>query len=330
MNTITAFLVLSALASNKPTPSLDRAADQLTPPPSFADEPAPPTTTTTTTPAVAAPPPAPVVAAPPVRAIAEDKKVLRIAVYELEASGVDPKVARLVTDSVVSELRKLQRVSVVSMDEVRAMLDLETKKQITGCSEASCLSEIADSLGVDGVVIGTLASVEGAHVFGMRRIDQREAKTLGVVNQRLEGANGEEYLACVGPAVAELFPEFPLRTGQTRGVAAEVALRINPPPLPTWVFWSAVATSGALVAGGITAGVLNGVERASLDAYVATAGQEPLEGSVFVEKNNSIVNTAGVAWALVGGAVVAGAATSVVSLFTDWNNYGAEAALSVQ
>ncbi len=257
-------------------------------------------------------------------------KVLRVAVYEFEANGVDPKVARLVTDSVVSELRKLQRISVVSMDEVRAMLDLETKKQLTGCTEASCLSEIADSLGVEGIVIGSLANVGGQDVFGMRRIDQHEAKTLGVVSQRLEGANGEEYLACVGPAVLELFPEFGLRPGQDRGVAAEVALRINPPPLPTWVFWSGIAASGALVAGGITAGVLNVAERASLSDYLATAGGEPLEGAVFVEKNTNITNTAGTAWALVGGAVIAGAATSVVALFTDWNNYGADPTVNLQ
>ena len=256
-------------------------------------------------------------------------KVLRVAVYEFEATGVDPHVGTIVTDSVVSELRKLKGVSVVSMDEVRAMLDVEAKKQLTGCEESSCLAEIADALGADGVVIGTLAAVDGAHIIGMRRLDQKEGKALGSVNQRLEGAGGEEYLAAVGPAIEQLFPEFPLKPGQTRGVAPEVALRINPPPLPVAVFYGAAAVTGALVVAAGAAGVMNGVERGSLDTYLQSGKGQPLDGAVFVDKQGAVVNTAAAAWACLGGAVVAGGATAVVALFTDWNGYG-EARLTAQ
>lgn len=268
------------------------------------------------------PTPAPTSAAPD--KAKSEKAPLRIAVYDLAVSGVDPKVGRIVTDSVVSELRKLQRISVVSMDEVRAMLALEADKQTVGCSEASCLAEIAEALGVDGLVIGTLADVDGSHVFGLKRIDQHEAKTLGTVNQRLEAAGGEEFLAAIGPAVAELFPEHALKPGQARGVPDEVALRLNPPPLPTWVFWSSAATTGAVLVGAAGAATLNRVEKAQLDAYTSSADGKTLEGAVFVDHANTIETTAYLTWALVTTATVGAAATGVVALFTDWNGHGSE------
>src|SRR5207253_3240205 len=85
--------------------------------------------------------------------------VQRIAVYDFELSGIDKRVGRVVTDATVAELRKLQGVSVVGMDEVRAALDMEAQKQLVGCSSESCVAEIAEALGVDGVVIGQLAQV---------------------------------------------------------------------------------------------------------------------------------------------------------------------------
>src|SRR5262249_9623260 len=94
-------------------------------------------------PPVALPPP-PVVEAPPPPAPAPEppkepaRKIERVAVYDLEVTDVEPRVARIVTDSVVAELRKLNGLSVVSMDEVRAMLQHESNKQLLGCTDASC------------------------------------------------------------------------------------------------------------------------------------------------------------------------------------------------
>jgi len=41
------------------------------------------------------------------------------------------------------------------------MLDLESQKQLAGYSDESCLAEIADSLGVDALVVGSPARRQG-------------------------------------------------------------------------------------------------------------------------------------------------------------------------
>ena len=89
-------------------------------------------------PATPDPPAAPAPAAPAADVVPAPaaRKALRIAVYDLQLDGVDERVGHVVTDALVDELRKLQKVSVVSMVEVRAMLDVEAQKQLVGCSDA--------------------------------------------------------------------------------------------------------------------------------------------------------------------------------------------------
>jgi hypothetical protein len=67
--------------------------------------------------------PAPSPDAPP--APASPARALRVGVASLEREGIEPRVAGVVEDSLLIELRKLARTSVIGMTEIRAMLDLE-------------------------------------------------------------------------------------------------------------------------------------------------------------------------------------------------------------
>jgi hypothetical protein len=313
MNT-TIFCALTLLASQAP------AADEATPAPAEApaeatdaeapaeapapvEEPAPP--------AAPQPPPAPPVDVGP--------QEVSLAVYELQVGDMDPLIGRIVTDAVVAELRKLEGVTVTSMDEVNAMLDHEAQKQIMGCEDESCLAEIAAALGVDEIVIGSIARVGEGTVFGLKRIDQREAKTKGGVNKRLEAASGEETLAVVGPAIEELFPEYPLRPGQTRGVDPELAVRLNPPPLDTWVFWTGVGLSGGALLLSSVALAANGgaFAMATADTNASIDG-DPIDGKALQGTISVIRASFWTAVVTAGLAVALGSATGVSALFTDW------------
>lgn len=257
-------------------------------------------------------------------ALEEEPRPVRVAVYDLKVDGVDERVGRVVTDAIVAEVRKRQRVAVVSMDEVRAMLDLEAQKALMGCSDDSCLSEIADSLGVDQIVIGSLARVGEESIFSLRLLDQREAEALGQVNQRLAGAGGEEFLAMVGPAVSQLFGDRPLREGQSEGVAPELALRVNPPPLPPWVFWATAATSGALVVAAGATLVINTVLWSQVSDRQEQARKTPVPGDELVALRSQNDLAAVTTIALVGTSALVGATAGALTLFTDWHGYGEE------
>jgi hypothetical protein len=247
---------------------------------------------------------------------------LRLAVYELKADGIDTRTARIVTDALVAELRKLQRVSVVSMDEVKAMLDLEASKQMVGCDDDSCLAEIADSLGVDGLVIGNVTRLGDEAVIGIKRLDQRSAGVVGTATQRLKSADGSEFLAAVGPLVESAFADIPLRAGARRGVDEAIALRLHPPPLPVWVYWTDAIATGATLATGLGVVIMNRVAVADHDQFVAATleTQSPVRGSDVRAKQDVIVGTAVASWVLLGAGLLGGVSLVGLVPFTDWDN----------
>lgn len=253
----------------------------------------------------------------------EMTRALRVAVYDFELQGIDANVGTVVTDSMLAEVRKLQGASAIGMDEIKDMLSHEANRQILGCeSDNSCLAEIAGALGVDELLTGRLTKAGDSHTFLLRRIDQRRAKVAGVVNRRLKAGSGEEFLLSVGPAVEELYPDRPIRAGKTRGVPDEVAIRLSPPPLPTWSFWSVAAVAVAAGAAGGVFGLLahNGQEDYRTMAELGRTQTVPgAQLDATADAAESFATAANTLWISAGAiALTAG----VMYLFTDWEGYG--------
>lgn len=269
--------------------------------------------------APAAPPPEAPVNAPAVVEAPRPARLLRVAVYDLAVAEVEPRLARLVTNMLVVELRKLQGVSVVSMEEVRSMLAYEADKQLLGCSEGkTCHSSIGEALGVDQILVGELGVVGDQSNVSLRRIDQAQARALDGFTIRLAPEGGEEFLAAVGPAVEKLFPDLPLKPGSTRGVPPEIALQVSPPPLPPWATVTTGVSSGLLLVAGVVAGASALSEKSTFDGLAARASNEDVQASLLNESSSRAQSWAGASNAMYGGAAAAALATTVMFFFTDW------------
>jgi len=267
------------------------------------------------------PPDAALVEVPAEATSAKDdaKRFLRVAVYDLSVDGVEPRVGRFVTDAFVAELRKLEGVSVVAMDEVRAMLTHEAQKQLVGCDEgASCLSELGDALGVDELVVGSLAVVGGASVITVRRVDQARAKAVGSLSERLTPAGGEEFLATVGPFTEKLYNDRVLKKGAVRGVPVEQAKRLNPPPLSPWIAGSTAAASLVLMAGGAFAGLASLNESSEYKNLLTQAETETVAGSSLVARAAQAESFSLAANVLYGSAAIVGIAAVAL---VPWTNF---------
>lgn len=286
-----------------------------------APVPAPPAAEPVVAPVIEAAPPT---STPDANADDARKRPLRVAVYTFESAGLDERVVRVTEASFLEEIRKLQRCSVISLDEVRTLLDLEAKKQLAGCSESSCLSEIAEALGADALITGGLTQVGDTVTVSLKRVDPSQAAVVQTFTRQLTAANGEELLAVVGPGVEALFPELPLRSGQTRGVAPEVALRLNPPPLPPVVFWSLAGVTGASAVASASAGALLWVTTTTLQQTYDSAKSTPVTTQQVLDQQGQVVASNVALWSLVGLTLATGVATGFVFPFTDWQNLGGE------
>ncbi len=253
------------------------------------------------------------------------RRIIRIAVYDLNVTGVDERVATIVNEFLLEELRKLQRTTVIGYSEIRTLIDLEANRQAAGCdSEESCLAEVADALGSDFLITGTLASVGTDHVFGLKVLDQRQAKAGLSFNKVVPAGDGSEFLAEIGPAVNALFPNVPLKKGATRGVSADAARRLSPPPLPPIAFWSGRGVAPTALVGSLAMSVVWILSYQQYEGLVARA-QEPVGADAPLVSGADVVGTGQLAvgaeiatWSLLGTSLVVAGATALLIPLTDF------------
>ena len=249
-------------------------------------------------------------------------QAVRVAVYDFESQAISPNVASVASASLLAEVRKLQGVSAIGMSEIRDMLSHEAEKQMLGCEGTeSCLAEIAGALGVDELVSGKLTRADTGQLFVLRRLDQRRARIAGSVTQNLVAGSGEEVLAAIGPAVEKLYPDYPLRAGTERGVAKALALRLSPPPLPTWSFWGVSGAAVVAVGAGTVLGLLARDAQREYDNLGTQAQSATIDGASLNSvgsRAKSRALQANIAFGTAGALVLTAA---VMSFFTDWNHY---------
>jgi hypothetical protein len=267
----------------------------------------------------------PILLASAASAVEPEPAPLRVAVYELALQGgVDRRPGSLVTEALLAELRKHERLAVLGMSEVQAMLSHEANRQLVGCqSDESCMAEIAGALGVDALVAGSLGRVGDTHLINAKRIEVRKARVANASARSMPVADGQEFLSVVDQVAAELFPEYPLREGAVAGVNPEMVRLLNPPPLPAWVFWTTSGAGIVLTSAGAVFGVLSlaGLsERNALFERSRLTGA-PVDGAVLQEKDAAIISNSLIANALFAAVGAALIGTAVEALFTDWYGY---------
>lgn len=259
---------------------------------------------------------------PTAESFAARAPLVRVAVYPLNVQGDFPKrTAAIVSEAVLAEVRKLDRASAIGMSEIVEMLSFDEQRQLLGCDDESCFADVGGALGVDELVTGSIGIIGDTTLFSLRRIQLAEGKVAGSVTRRFPSGTGEELLGAIGAGIEEMFPDHPLRPGRVRGVSVEAAQMLNPPPLPTWVFWT---TAGASAAAFVVAGVLGWSTKVGEAEYRAVADrsvEEPVSGRELkkIERRaESDARFTNVALITAGSLAVA---AGIEALLTDWHGY---------
>lgn len=135
-------------------------------------------------------------------------QTLKLVVVQLQPrGGVEPATVALFTDSLVGELRRTPGVSVMTDADVAAVVGVERQRQLAGCDDASCLTEIAGALGVDRVVHGSVGRVGGSLVVNLTSIDPRSGRPVASVSERLKSGGDEAFLDALPSLTYQLLVE---------------------------------------------------------------------------------------------------------------------------
>jgi TolB-like protein len=168
-------------------------------------------------------------AAPAAKAFSLPTGRLRsFAVLDLVASGVPSTSARNLTQILMVELEQIEGASVVGRDDIKAMLELETHKQMVGCADdTACVAEIGAALGVEYLVAGTVGKVADTYVISLRLIAPNEARVENRVTEAFVGRE-DQLVGAVRHSARDL-------VGVRADAAGSLAVRAGEEAALAWV-----------------------------------------------------------------------------------------------
>lgn len=107
----------------------------------------------------------------------------RALLLDLESTGVDPKVAKIITEILSVRLSRMGTLEIISSNDVQSMLDVEGQRQSLGCDELaqSCLAELGAAMGAELIVTGTVGGLGRLYIVTLRVLDTARAKALARV-----------------------------------------------------------------------------------------------------------------------------------------------------
>jgi len=245
---------------------------------------------------------------------------LKLAAPGLTGVNVSPDVALFYSNH-VAQLLSLEGVQVTTATEIASMIGLERQKELLGCGDSgvSCMAELANALGVDGVVTGSIGEFEGLTQINLKVVAATDGHTLAIYSGKAEtqAAMLEALKAAAASIARQLDPHAVSSSGTARRY-----------------FWAPAAVG---VAAGIGAGVLLGLASGQVSALRGVNGAAStlsLDEANQARSSALLERTLGYVALGVGGAAVLTAVAMLVFggpvTVTPTLNAGGGAGLSLQ
>jgi hypothetical protein len=135
-------------------------------------------------------------------------RLTRIAVLDVQSSGnLDRKTVEGLSSLLASEVARRPTLAVVGGADLRALVGFERQRQLLGCTETSCLTEIAGALGVGYLVASEISKVGSSWLLSLTLLDANKAVALSRLTRR---AFSDDALVDEAPgAVDELLGAMP-------------------------------------------------------------------------------------------------------------------------
>ncbi len=160
---------------------------------------------------------------------------LEVLLLPVVAEGSDPILARNVDDVIAADFRARRGFTITTLADLNTLLAAERLKDLVGCDEVACTTDVAGAVGADRILTGRLARLGDEYLLTLRWLDAVNAETLAVVTRQVRG--DETRL----PETARLA----LRELFERTAASDETARAHK-ALPT--FWTAEVAAGSTLA----------------------------------------------------------------------------------
>lgn len=233
--------------------------------------------------------------------LAAEPGALKVATAGLNVVNIDAAEGEFYSEHVAQQL-KFAGLEVVTAREIQALLGMERQRVLLGCNESdSCMTELANALGVDSTLLGGVAKLDGRFQVNLKLISATNGKTLAVFSDTVSSS------AAVIEALTRGAEQLAIDASR------EMGRPLKPLARPLSVVPGVVLLAvGAVAAGAGVAGLVS-----SENAYQQLKSGTPGADGATLKTTGQTTGTLGIVGVAVGGAALAaGAALLVVSAVT--------------
>ncbi|MBI5528156.1 MAG: hypothetical protein HY897_17630 [Deltaproteobacteria bacterium] len=230
-------------------------------------------------------------------------------VFDLAAEqGIEKSVTNLLTELVIDKVTKLDRYTVAGQKDLAKMVFWEQNKQLQGCSDTSCLVQIAGAMGAAFYIEGSVGAVGSQYIITLKLIDAQTVTIRSRSTMRVK-KDDDVMVDTVVRMVGEIFAAEQKASGGGAAVqapfsdkkidpAAPAAVSAEAPRPKGWYWkWVALGGGGAFVLAGAS---FTGTARTVNDDYEAhKISRENAQDTI--QRNNVLAVTCyGIGLGLIG------------------------------
>jgi TolB-like protein len=110
--------------------------------------------------------------------LAADGERPKVAVMELQSAGAPKEAATALSEAITQEISRRGFLDVISSRDIETLLGVERQKQLLGCSDTSCTTELAGALGTRFVLSGTLSKLGETYQLSLQMLEPARAQTV--------------------------------------------------------------------------------------------------------------------------------------------------------
>ncbi|MFL5318750.1 MAG: hypothetical protein ACJ790_03780 [Myxococcaceae bacterium] len=168
---------------------------------------------------------------------------------QFNAVNVSPEVARFCGEHLATEMNA-RGIRVVTARDIESMLGMERQKQLLGCNEAanSCMAELANALGTDGIVLGDLAKLGTRYQLNLKVLSSKNTELLAVYRTGID--REEDLVPELTKAAEALVPEVLRKLGRAAPTTTTVITQPGPPREHHWPLAPTIASGALAITGG--------------------------------------------------------------------------------
>lgn len=112
----------------------------------------------------------------------------KLAAPGLESINMEEKKISFFSDHLATQFT-FEGIQVTTAGQVEAVIGLERQKQFMGCADdsSSCMTELANALGVDAILTGTIAKFDDLYQVNLKIVSAEDASALATYSSRVSG-----------------------------------------------------------------------------------------------------------------------------------------------